>query len=377
VNSQRCCCCGASAYFKGCTSKVLLTVVGEVALNRRYYSCRTCHENQMPLDVWGGAVAGKCTPATRRMLALAGMSFSFDTAADRLEELCLLKVSNDTIRRVSEEEGEAAQKFLSDSDVPARSFAKGKGEAEFYTDGVSVNTTEGWRDLRVNVFDKREAGQPATPQEWTQRVLPQPTVRIAWASMAACEQQGIAWKNQSDKLGVGDGEEPLSVLADGAKWIWDQAAQCCWKNTDWVLDIFHVSQHIHDCGKAIYGQGNTQARLWSEAQVQRLIEDGPVRYVKDLRAFAAMHSEPIKATAVQSLLNYLTPNVNSMWYKQRLAEGRPIGSGLIEGANKTIVSNRLKLNSARWTPEHAEQISALRCLDYSGLWKEFWLGRTG
>ena len=66
-----------------------------------------------------------------------------------------------------------------------------------------------------------------------------------------------------------------------------------------------------------------------------------------------------------------------MWYKERLAAGQPIGSGLIEGANKTIVSNRLKLNSARWTPEHAEQISALRCLDYSGLWTEFWLERTG
>jgi hypothetical protein len=61
-----------------------------------------------------------------------------------------------------------------------------------------------------------------------------------------------------------------------------------------------------------------------------------------------------------------------MWYKQRLADGRPIGSGLIEGANKTIVSNRLKVNSARGTPEHAEDVAALRCLDYSGLWPNFW-----
>jgi len=319
-------------------------------------------------------VAGQCTPATRRMLALAGMSFSFDTAAERLEELCLLKVSNDTIRRVSEEEGQAARKFLTASEVPARAFAKGTGQTEFYTDGVTVNTTQGWRDLRVNVFDKREAGEATTPENWVKRVLPPPTVRIAWASMAACEQQGIAWKKQGEKLGVVDGH--LSVLADGAKWIWDQAGQC-WKNADWVLDVFHVSEHIHDCGKAIYSQTDTQARVWSENQVQSLIVNGPLQYIKALRAFAALQRDPAKLKALESLLSYLTPHVDSMWYRARLAEGRPIGSGLIEGANKTIVSNRLKLNSARWTPEHAEQISALRCVDYSGLWSDFWLERTG
>ncbi len=258
------------------------------------------------------------------MLALAGMSWSFDTAAERLEELCLLKVSNDTIRRVSEEEGQAAQRWIAQSDCPAELFQQACGDQEFYTDGVTVNTTEGWRDLRLNVVGKREAGLPATPEQWKDRVLPEPSVRIAWASMAACEQQGQAWKRMSRKLGVID-DENLSVLADGAKWIWDQAGHC-WKKAQWVLDVFHVSQHIHGCGKALFGEKSPQARPWSQAQ----------------------------------------------WYRQRLADGRPIGSGLIEGANKTIVSNRLKLNSARWTPRHAEAMAALRCLDYSGLWSDFW-----
>ena len=328
----------------------------------------------MPFDLWSGLRAGMTTPAARRMLSLAGMSFSFDTAADRLLELCLLKVSNDTIRRVSEEEGNAAQQFLATSDAPARTFAKARGDVEFYTDGVTVNTTEGWRDLRLNVFDKREAGDPATPDQWADRVLPPPTVRIAFASMAACEQQGLAWKQLSEKLGVRD-DESFSVLADGAKWIWDQAGQC-WKKAQWVLDVFHVSEHIHDCGKVIYGQASPQARAWSEAQVQSLIERGPVQYLKDLGTFAATHGDAVKLKALESLLNYLTPKVDSLWYRQRLADGRPIGSGLIEGANKTIVSNRLKLNSARWTPDHVEHISALRCLDYSGLWTEFWAQRA-
>ena len=368
------CECGAKAYFKCRSNKHLMTVVGEIDVNRRYYRCGRCHESRVPLDRWSGLTAGMTTPAARRLLSLAGMSWSFETASDRLREMCLMEVSNDTIRRVSEAEGKTAQQWIVESPRPAETFQQCKGDQEFYADGVTVNTTNGWRDLRLNVIDKREAGLPATPDQWADRVLPAPGVRIAWASMAACEQQGRLWKRMSRKLGVID-DPTLSVLADGAKWIWDQA-NLCWKKARWVLDVFHVSQHIHDCAKVLFASNGEQSRPWAQAQLRHLIEDGPIQYLKDLNDLKTLHRDTAKARAIESLVGYLKPNIDSLWYRQRLAEGRPIGSGLIEGANKTIVSNRLKLNSARWTPKHAEHIAALRCLDYSGLWSDFWAERT-
>jgi hypothetical protein len=308
------------------------------------------------------------------MLSLAGMSWSFDRASDHLWELCLLKVSNDTIRRVSQAEGKAAQQWTARADRPGEVFKQANGRQEFYTDGVTVNTTEGWRDLRLNVMAKRESGLAATPDHWVDRVLPEPSVRIAWASLAACTQQGRAWKRMSRKLGMID-DDTLSVLADGAKWIWDQARHC-WKKAQWVLDVFHVSQHIHDCGKLLFGEQSTHTRPWSQAQLQNLIEHGPVQYLRSLKRLRALHGEAQKIKAIRALVGYLEPNVDSLWYRQRLAEGRPIGTGLIEGGCKTIVSNRLKLNSARWTPKHAEQMAALRCLDYSALWPDFWANRA-
>jgi hypothetical protein len=288
--------------------------------------------------------------------------------------LCLLKVSNDTIRRVAEDEGRAASRWIAQSSEPAEAFKRAQGEPEFYTDGVTVNTTEGWRDLRLNVTCKRESGAGVTPRQWKDRVLPEPSVRLAWASLAACAQQGRAWKRMSRKLGVID-DETLSVLADGARWIWDQA-RLCWTQAQWVLDVFHVSQHIHDCGKILFGERSSQTRPWSDAQLQSLIEHGPVQYLKDLRSLKALQRKAEKINAIRALLGYLEPNVDSLWYRERLARGRPIGTGLIEGGCKTIVSNRLKLNSARWTPRHAEQMATLRCLDYSDLWTAFWSERA-
>jgi hypothetical protein len=375
VNSQPCS-CGAKAYFQRQVRKCLLTVVGEVPVSRRYYRCKKCGESCLPFDRWSGLVDGMSTPAVRRMLSLAGMSWSFDTASDRLLELCLLKVSNDTIRKVSEEEGRAVQKWIQKSSRPAEVFGQGKGDTEFYTDGVTVNTRKGWRDLRLNIMDKREAGLPVTPQKWADsgRVLPEPGVRIAWASLAACDAQGRMWRSMTRKLGVVD-DDHLSILADGQRWIWDQAA-LCWKKAQWVLDVFHVSEHIHDCGKILFGESSPRHQLWAEDQILQLIKQGPVQYVKNLRDLLATYSGTEQIKAISSLLGYLESNLDSLWYQKRLAEGRPIGTGLIEGGCKTIVSNRLKLNSARWTEKHAEQMAALRCLDYSGLWNDFWLERA-
>ena len=64
-----------------------------------------------------------------------------------------------------------------------------------------------------------------------------------------------------------------------------------------------------------------------------------------------------------------------MWYPERLKEGKPIGSGAIEGACKKIGS-RLKLNSARWRPRRAERFGALLCLDYADLMPAYWESRA-
>ena len=72
----------------------------------------------------------------RRVLAVAGSSWSFDQASKKLLELCRIKVSNDTIRAVCDEEGERAGKWVRSDHAHARMLAGAAGEWEFSTDGV-------------------------------------------------------------------------------------------------------------------------------------------------------------------------------------------------------------------------------------------------
>ena len=143
-------------------------------------------------------------------------------------------------------------------------------------------------------------------------------------------------------------------------------------NAQWVLDVYHASEHIHACGKAMFGQTNPAAKAWSEQSLMQLIQLGGPRFLEQLQVQIQSQSEQAQVMAMRSLMVYLQENRDRMWYAQRLAKGRPIGSGLIEGGCKNTIGARLKINAARWCVKRAENMGHLRCLDYSDLWTTYW-----
>jgi hypothetical protein len=352
----------------------LLTSIGHVTVTRRYLACPGCKNKRIAWDDWAGVDHRHISPEARRMLSLAGMSWPFDTASQRLKELCHLEVSDDTIERVCQEEGERAQRWTGESDAPADAFTQAQGEVEFYTDGVKINTVGGWREMRLSVLAKRPAALPATPKQWKDRVLEEPTARMAVCAIAPANVVGSSWKRLAERLGLAP-RDPLSVIADGAKWIWIEAAKRFGPDTQWMVDVFHVSEHLHACGKTMHGEG-PPARQWAEAQLERLIElEGP-RFIEELDRQIDVAELPASREAMERLRSYLNENRDSLWYATRLAAGLPIGSGLIEGACKNTIGARLKINSARWRVRRAERIGSLRCLDYSRQWQAFWQTRA-
>lgn len=328
------------------------------------------------MDGWAGIGSRTVSDHARRVMVLAGSTWSFEQAAEKLQELCHLKTSNDTVRSICDEEGQRAGQWIKRDEDSREKIVLACGELEFSSDGTSVNTTEGWREMRLSVLSKRKSADPATPEQWQERVLPPPTARLAWTAIADCQKVGAGWKRMLDHVGVKN-DAALSVIADGAKWIWDQAGKRLpGAHAQWVVDIYHVSQHIHDCGKALFGETSRRSRAWSEEQLQRLIELSGPKYLQELKQLIEAEAEKPRRKAMEQLCSYLSENQDRMWYRQRLVAGRPIGSGLIEGACKNVIGARLKLNSARWRRHRAERMGHLRCLQYSDLWDAYWQSRA-
>lgn len=308
------------------------------------------------------------------MLTLAGTSWPFDRAEKHLKAFCHIRVSDDTIERVCQEEGERARRWLERSGEPVRRFHEAKGLPEFSTDGVKINTVGGWREMRISVLAKRQPAAPCEAEDWGERVLNEPTVRLASCAIAGCGRIGAGWERLSRRMGL-EHSDQLGVIADGARWIWEQAAKRLSPRSRWCVDVYHVSQHLHECGKALLGEGEA-ARDWARARLMHaLAHNGPALIAHLRRERSACPDGP-KAAALGRLLNYLRDNRDSLWYRDRLREGLPIGSGLIEGACKNMIGARLKANSARWRIRRVERIGALRCLDSSGLWESYWTSKA-
>lgn len=356
----------------------LVCSVGPITLHRRYYACRDCGAKAVPLDDWAGLEKGhRLTVHARRMATLAGSTWSFDQASDKLEELCHLSVSNDVIRRVCDAEGQAARDWLRSDGAPAEMLAEAEGDVEFYTDGVQVNTVDGWREMRLSVFVKRPAGSPATPEQWKDRVLPEPSSRVGFAAIAPSHCIGSSWKKMLEHLGLDDCES-LSVLGDGARWIWDEAAKRfkLIQKVDWCLDVFHATEHVHACAAEMFGPQTSEAKQWATTRAELLIElEGPA-FIKKLDAERAEESDAGKVKALDGLIRYLTEHRDSLWYRKRLGAGQVIGTGLVEGACKNTIAARLKINNPRWRVRRAEHMAALRCLQYSNLWDAYWASKA-
>ena len=335
---------------------------------RRYYACRRCKAKQIPFESWAG-ISGphRITPHARRMLVLAGSRCSFDHASEDLEELSHIQVSNDVVRRVCDEEGKAIQKWMNNSAEPGKAFAAAQGVVEFSTDGLKINTVAGWREIRQSVFCKRPPATPAAPGQWKDRLLEEPTVRMAVCQIAHCDRIGSSWRRLAKMLGIPE-DLDLSVIADGALWIWKQAAKR-FKGQDvqWVVDVYHLMLYLHG---AVATRGTAAAREWVGQKVIELIELGGPQFIEHLKQTGP--PEPSAPEGWKKLLNYLEENRDSLWYGRRLKEGLPIGSGLIEGGGKNTLAKRLKINSARWRIQRAERMGAIRCLQYSHLWESYW-----
>jgi len=301
------------------------------------------------------------------MIVLAGSGCSFDEASRNLVELSHFSVSNDVIRRVCDEEGKRVQKWMNDSPEPRKAFAAAEGVVEFSTDGLMINTVDGWREIRQSVLSKRTPALPATPSQWDDRTLEVPTVRMAICAIAPCGHIGASWQRLAKAMGLPK-DQALSVIADGAKWIWGQAAKrFTGPDVQWVVDVYHVMLYLH---AAVATWDKEKAEKWTGQRVVELIEMGGPAFIEHLQKTGPPDASA--GAAWGKLLKYLEDNRDSLWYEKRLQEGLPIGSGLIEGGGKSTLARRLKINSARWRIRRAERMGAIRCLQYSGMWETYW-----
>lgn len=347
----------------------MLTATGTVKLHRVYFVCRKCRAGMHPLDERLG-VYQTASPQAQRLMCLAGSSWSFDSAAKHLDEFCGLKVSDNTIRDVCQKQGAKMARWQREAPQSHEPFREAKGNIEFTTDGTCVNTWEGWREMRVGIYSKRPAGEPATADEWGTRKLPKTNVRLAFAAIEKSDRFGSRWHRWTKRLGIDDPAQ-VSVLADGARWIWEEVSMHLAGATE-VLDIYHALEHLAETAHVLHGEDTEAAEAWLDTCRTKLLSEGWPAIARWIVAARKTFTKAAQRKSLDSLSTYLGNNSQRLGYARRLAEGRSIGSGQVEGACKHMIGRRLKQTGARWRVRRVNRMANLCSLMYSAHWDAYW-----
>jgi hypothetical protein len=309
----------------------------------------------------------------RRLACLEVSDSSFEKSSQKLHAYCGLKVSAETLRKFCEQEGKKMAQWQPQSPAVAQTFAEATGAMEFTMDAGKANTQTGWRDLKIAIFAKRPLAEPVPVEQWDERTLPRVTARTMMAAIEPIEEFAKRLRPQAAHVGITDSNQVYS-LGDGAEWIWNTASSC-FPGGPQALDVYHGHEHIADTSKALYGEGTQAAQASFERGRDLLLAEGwqgVCRYVAEELAKA---DTPERRGTLDHMTGYFAKHTNRLAYRQRLTEGRPIGSGMVEGGAKTL-GLRLKARGARWCVDNVDRMAGLCCLRHSTYWEAYWASVT-
>lgn len=161
----------------------------------------------------------------------------------------------------------------------------------------------------------------------------------------------------------------LVKIADGAKDNWEFLSADLPSGLE-VLDFFHAAEHLNAALGAYYGDGSVDARHRFEKlrETLRDDEDGVASVIRALQRLAKTSD----ANAIRTCIAYFKANKSRMRYAQMREQGIPIGSGVVEAACKTLVTQRLKRSGMYWGVEGAQAILTPRAWTQSDRFDHAW-----
>jgi hypothetical protein len=375
---------GHSARFVEHRNKGLLTVLAPVDVSRAYYHCDSCGKGMAPKDEALDIVDTGFSPGVRRMMGQVGGKEAFADGRKDLEVLAGVLVTTKAVERVSEIIGEQIEQkhqrersqIMSGKVVPFIGKVRiPKMYVAIDGSGVPVvrRETEGRRG-------KDETGKAKTREAKLGCVFTQTTV----------DGKGYAVRDDDSSTYVGAietaelfgsriyaeavrramaGAEKVIILGDGAKWIWGIADEH-FSGAIQIVDLYHAREHLAKVAKLVYGVKNKKSEEWNSIRRDDL-DAGDVEAVVAAMGRLRPRDKTVQEE-IEKEMEYFQGNAERMRYADFRSKGLFVGSGVIEAGCKTIIGQRLKLSGMHWTVRGANDIIALRCLQLSGGWEEFW-----
>jgi hypothetical protein len=371
---------GHEAVFTGYREKVIDTALGPVTLRRAWYHCARCEHGLAPRDADLGVAGASMSPGLAAMNDKAAAAVPFAQAAGLLADLAGVRLTVKRAERAAEASGSAlaaasrtaagliaGRKLvpMPPSPLPDKLYAVIDGTGVPVTsketagrEGKGADGRARTREVKMAVFFTQDTvndeGYPVRDRTSSSYIA---TFEHAAAFQRLVRAEGI--RRGADHV------RQLTVIGDGAAWIWNLAAATFPEATH-IVDLYHAREHLHSLTRSLEFMLGDRKDEWLAARLEDL-DYGDIDGIA-----AAVREYPlqgVKKDEADRELGYFLNNAPRMRYHWFRSRGLFTGSGVVEAGCKSVIGQRLKQSGMHWSVSGADSIITLRCAQASSQWE--------
>jgi hypothetical protein len=386
----------------------LMTLYGEVTVQRLGYSARG-EESIFPLDGELNLPRDSYSHGLRRRLAEEVARSSFDEAVLSIERTTGGKVPKRQAERLAEEISQDFEAFYASrgSDRPKPTLdplvmsLDGKGIVMRREDLREATKRAAEREqhklkTRLSRGEKRNRKRMATvaaiynierhvrsaelimgieqPKEPSSK--PRARNKRVWASVQRAPHEVTEEVFAEALRRDPERRRPWVMLVDGHEGQLEHIHACIERyrvEVTLILDFIHVLEYLWKAAWCFHAPGSEEAEQWVGDHALQILKGkasdvaAGMRTVATLRQLSAHERKPVDTCA-----DYLLKYRDMLHYDHYLAQGLPIATGVIEGACRHLIKDRMDITGARWRLRSAEAVLKLRSLHSSGDREAYW-----
>lgn len=362
-----------------------MTAAGPVSVMRSLYSTRNGERAVPVMEVRAGIVEGHLTPLAAQHAAWVVSHLTPQEGETMFGRLGGMNPSKSTLDRIPKalserwEESRPAfdEKLRAGEKVPKAAVTVGVS-----LDGVLVPMKDGERQKKREA--QREAGKsakgPSGYHEASCGTLtfyddagdPLSTIRLG--RMPEKDKQTLKLQLREELSSILDQRPDLRVvkIADGPKnnWTFLKSLPNGRKGEE-VLDFYHATEHLYDAFVTAYGEGSPKC-MCEFIKYRHILRHEVNGAEKVIRHLLYLRDKFPRRRTLTKTLKYFRRHRRRMQYARLARRKLPIGSGIVEAACKTLVTQRLKRSGMRWRNDGGQAILTLRALEQSGRFDKAW-----
>jgi hypothetical protein len=187
----------------------------------------------------------------------------------------------------------------------------------------------------------------------------------------------LQWaREQATRRGFPPGTtKTVQIVIDGEICL-EQRLRRLFRGAILTLDVRHAQEKLWEVGRLFHREGSAELTAWVEG-LEELLYKGHVRGLlqrleQALRGVSRRGpGTKAKRRVLKQVIGYLEARVKLMDYGRLRADDLVIASGVVEGAARYVVGERLDNSGMRWIEERAEAVLLLRCIEVNGDWEAF------